>query len=102
MAKGNLRSFRYSDRVAELLEAQKGNSLNKKFENLVLYSHDQVPKVQKDLAFLQEQIDKKWKECNDLCARLREVSSLIGTLEQLQRYGEIAAKQARKITEKEL
>lgn len=102
MAKGNLRSFRYSDKVAELLERQEGNSLNEKFENLVLYCYEQVPQVERDLAFLQKQIDAKRKECRNLCSRLSEVSSLIGTLEQLQRYGEIAAKQAQAITENEL
>ena len=35
--KSNLRSFRYSDEIAAILEAQEGNSLNEKFESLVLF-----------------------------------------------------------------
>jgi hypothetical protein len=35
--KSNLRSFRYTDEVAAILEAQEGNSLNEKFESLVLF-----------------------------------------------------------------
>lgn len=38
--KNNLRSFRYSDRVAEILEGFDGDSMNAKFENLVLYCFD--------------------------------------------------------------
>ena len=38
--KTNIRSFRYSDRVAEILEASEGDTLNEKFENLVLFCSD--------------------------------------------------------------
>lgn len=102
MAKTNIRSFRYSDRVADLLEQQQGSSLNEKFENLVLFSSEKVPQVERELVLLQDQIDVKRKKYYDLCARLSEVTSLIGTLEQLRQYGETVAQQVKAITENEL
>ena len=47
--KTNIRSFRYSDRVAEILEASEGNTLNEKFENLVLFCYDELPGVKNEL-----------------------------------------------------
>ncbi|MBE7724524.1 MAG: hypothetical protein E7244_08870 [Enterocloster citroniae] len=43
--KNNIRSFRYSDRVAQILESMEGDSLNAKFENLVIFCHDRLPEV---------------------------------------------------------
>lgn len=51
--KTNIRSFRYSDRVAEILEASEGNTLNEKFENLVLFCYDELPKIKSDLEFFK-------------------------------------------------
>lgn len=45
--KTNIRSFRYSDRVASILESMEGANLNAKFENLVLFCNDKFPEVEK-------------------------------------------------------
>ena len=60
--KTNIRSFRYSDRVAEILEASEGNTLNEKFENLVLFCYDELPKTKRELdmykRFIKEEEEK--------------------------------------------
>lgn len=57
--KTNIRSFRYSDRVAEILESSEGNTLNEKFENLVLFCFDELPKVKRDLDMYQNLIKEE-------------------------------------------
>lgn len=44
--KNNIRSFRYSDEVAEILEGMEGSNLNEKFENLVRTCYVRLPEVQ--------------------------------------------------------
>lgn len=66
MKKDNIRSFRFSDRVLKILEGFEGKSLNDKFENLVLYCHDEVPKTEARLKHLNECIASKYKEFDKL------------------------------------
>jgi hypothetical protein len=54
--KNNIRSFRYSDRVAEILEQQEGKTLNEKFENLVLFCFDEKPNTEKQLKLIKSKI----------------------------------------------
>jgi len=98
--KSNIRSFRYSDEVAEILEGFSGDSLNAKFENLVLHCYKLLPKKKKELNQITKQVEDKEKEYIKLCSQLQEVSSLISTLETLKRYGEIAARQAQPVIKK--
>lgn len=100
MTKSNIRSFRYSDKVGEVLEGFQGSSLNEKFENLVLYCFDRLETRKKDLAKIEKDIEAKRKEYYELCRQLQDVSSLMQTLQTLQRYGDIAAKQAEAISKK--
>lgn len=63
--KNNIRSFRYSDRVAEILENAEGKTLNEKFENLVLTCHASLPEIQRKIDIeskhLQCMRDEWWK-----------------------------------------
>lgn len=51
--RNNIRSFRYSDRVAEILESVEGDSLNDKFNNLVITAYDALPEVRSELETYQ-------------------------------------------------
>ena len=64
--KNNIRSFRYSDRVAQILESMEGDSLNAKFENLVLFCHDRLPEVQKKYDMYKSMADRQWNEFMEL------------------------------------
>lgn len=63
-SKTNLRSFRYSDEVAGILEAFGGGSLNEKFENLILHCFWERKKV-------DELLTQKRKEHDRLCEQLK-------------------------------
>ena len=65
-AKNNIRSFRYSDRVAEILEAMEGDSLNAKFENLVLFCYDRLPEVKSKYESYKKMADREWNEFMEL------------------------------------
>lgn len=102
MSKSNLRSFRYSDKVAAVLEGFQGGSLNEKFENLVLYCFDRLETRKKDLAKIEKDIESKRKQYFELCKQLQDISSLMQTLKTLEHYGNIAVKQAEAISKKTL
>lgn len=85
MAKNNIRSFRYSDCVAEILEQQKGNSLNEKFENLVLYCHEQQPRIEITLKHYEKLVDEKRGELAALQGRLSSLHTLEGYIAEIER-----------------
>jgi len=99
--KSNIRSFRYSDKVSAILENFKGNSLNEKFNNLVIYCFDRLEQRTKDLADIENQIEQKRNTYHDLCKKLSDIDDLMRTLELIKRYGDIAVRGAKAISEGE-
>lgn len=97
--KTNIRSFRFSDRVNEILTGFEGDSLNARFENLVLYCFDQAPLAKANLERIEEDIVRKQQEYWKLCSQLREVHDLIETLERVMYYGQMAERKAKQISE---
>lgn len=97
--KSNIRSFRFSDQVKEILEGFEGDTLNAKFENLVLYCFDKVPQRKKDLEKINQDIAEKREEYWKLCAQMRDIQELISTLERIQYYGQIAERKGKQIAE---
>ena len=59
MAKNNIRSIRFSDELAELIDQQIGQTFTEKFENLVTRCVWELPKKEKELSLLDEQIKRK-------------------------------------------
>lgn len=77
--KNNIRSFRYSDEVAGVLEAFEGSSLNDKFENLVLYCFWERERIEKQIGHsrdllkdVESKIADRRRELYDLDALCRE------------------------------
>lgn len=95
--RNNIRSFRFSDSVLKHISEFAGDSLNDKFNNLIVYCCDRIPDRKKQLQIIEDDIDRKRNQYNDLCKKLREVDDLINTLKTLQRYGEIAVSKAESI-----
>ena len=62
MAKKNIRSIRFSDELAELIDRQIGNSFTEKFENLITKCVWELPKKEKELKQLEEEINEKREE----------------------------------------
>ena len=58
-AKNNIRSIRFSDELAELIERQQGNNFTQKFENLVTRCVWELPARERELEQLEERIREK-------------------------------------------
>ena len=94
-AKNNIRSFRYSDRAAEILEAMEGDSLNAKFENLVLFCYDRLPEVKSKYESYKKMADREWNEFMELSdlrdsikRDLNNIDSRLRSLDDLMSYVE--------------
>ena len=85
-SKCNIRSFRFSDRVAEILDSQDGSSLNAKFENLVLYCFDKVPLAEKELNSIENEIQAKRKVLYNLHNDIKSIETIKRELEYMEHY----------------
>lgn len=81
--KTNIRSFRYSDEVGGILEKFKGNTLNEKFENLVLYCFWNMKKIDRQLSQKQKEYDELCKKVEDKRKQLYEFDSLMSEKNRL-------------------
>ena len=63
--KNNIRSIRFNDELAELIDRQIGDTFTQKFENLVTKCVWELPNREKQLKDIEEQIKKERLE-NDL------------------------------------
>ncbi len=57
--KNNIRSMRFSDDVAALIESQPGNTFTQKFENLVTRCYWEKPQREEELKAIQKEIDRE-------------------------------------------
>lgn len=81
-SKPNIRSIRFSDDLAELIDCQAGNSFTEKFENLITRCVWELPQKEAELAEIEEKAKQQWA----LFFKLRdERQKLEQTMEGLQR-----------------
>lgn len=79
--KNNIRSIRFSDELAELIDRQAGRSFTEKFENLVTHCVWELPQKEAELKRLDEQIaDKR----NDIARLMSQSAKLQNTLNKLK------------------
>lgn len=102
MSKPNIRSFRYSDRVAEILINQPGDSLNEKFENLVIYCFDRVPWVEQRLETLEQQIEYKRKVMHDMEKTFEQINMMNQELSNMKIDLQRAARRAKAVADNDL
>lgn len=100
MAKPNIRSFRYSNEVAEILEAQRGNSLNEKFENLVSDCYLMLESRQRTLEQVNKQIEARRQVLRNLETATTELQMLQRDIDAAKRYFAIIERRAKSIAEK--
>lgn len=74
--KSNIRSFRYSDEIACILNQQPGDSLNAKFEYLVESCYCEIERRQQVLHNL-ENATEELNRLEKIYLRLRTVSALL-------------------------
>lgn len=65
-AKNNIRSIRFSDELAELIDRQVGDTFTQKFENLITRCVWELPQKEKQLASIQADIRREQERLYNL------------------------------------
>lgn len=80
--KSNIRSIRFSDELAELIEQQVGNTFTEKFENLITRCVWELPQKEKELERLENQIKAKRQQIAELSSRSARIINTVSDLER--------------------
>ena len=72
MAKNNIRSIRFTDELAELIDHQVGNSFTEKFESLITRCVWELPQKEEQLKHIQKQIEEEKGKLQNLRKLLEE------------------------------
>ena len=99
-AKSNIRSFRFSDEIAAILEAQDGDSLNAKFENLIKFCFQSIPQKQEQLDRINAQIEQRRETLRKLEKATAELAQLEKDIHSAQFSFGIVQRRAEAIAEK--
>lgn len=78
--KTNIRSIRFSDELAELIDRQQGRNFTEKFENLVTRCVWELPAKERELEQLEERIQEKRTQLQEMSAQARELRATINEL----------------------
>ena len=98
--KKNIRSFRYSDEIACILSAQKGDNLNAKFENLVKKCFCELDRKQKELDRIEEKIKERRQKLYDLERATAQLDMLERDIKNARFSFGIVERRAAEIAEK--
>ena len=97
--KNNIRSIRFSDELAELIDRQVGDTFTQKFENLVTRCVWELPQKEEELRRVQEQIDRERQRLYDLQRATEQLRLLEQDIKNAQRYFKIVERRAKAIAE---
>lgn len=75
--KNNIRSIRFSDELAELIDRQVGDTFTAKFENLITRCVWELPAKEAELARIEEQIREKRERYQELVREYNKLNSTI-------------------------
>ena len=78
--KNNIRSIRFSDKLAELIERQQGRSFTDKFENLITRCVWELPAKEKELSRIETQIQEKRKQLDKMTTQAGELNMTLNKL----------------------
>lgn len=99
MAKNNIRSIRFSDELADLIERQAGQTFTQKFENLITRCVWEVPAAEKRLEQVREEIKRERQRLYDLQRATEQLRMLERDIKDAQRYFQIVERRAKQIAE---
>lgn len=99
MAKSNIRSIRFSDELAELIDQQVGDTFTQKFENLITRCVWEVPAAEERLKKIQEEIKKERERLYNLQRATEELRRLENDIKNTQYYFGIVERRAKQIAE---
>ena len=80
MKKTNIRSIRFSDELADLIDQQTGNTFTQKFENLITRCIWEQPKREEELDRLDKAIAQKKEQLRKINAQIAELNYTINDL----------------------
>lgn len=95
--KSNIRSFRFSDEIAAILEKQEGKNLNDKFEGLVLFCFYKLESRKKDLADLEKRIQDERERLFRIQKATQELAYLERDIQSAKHYFGIVERRAQQI-----
>ena len=84
--KPNIRSIRFSDELAELIDRQAGNTFTEKFENLVTRCVWELPQREAELKEVQTQVRQEEKRLTDLRKRRIVLDQTIQSIQKSLDY----------------
>lgn len=99
MAKNNIRSIRFSDDLAELIDRQAGQTFTQKFENLITRCVYELPRQEERLKDIQEKIRQEQQRLYDLQRATEQLRMLERDIKDAQRYFAIVERRAKQIAE---
>ena len=86
--KNNIRSIRFSDEMAELIDRQQGDTFTQKFENLITRCVWELPEKNRELEQLETRIQEKRKQLQAMTAQTGDlrmtINSLIPKVQELE------------------
>lgn len=97
--KNNIRSIRFSDELAELIDRQVGDTFTQKFENLVTKCVWELPNREKQLKDIEEQIKKERERLYRLEQATEQLRQLENDLKTTQHYFKFVERRAKAIAE---
>ena len=98
-AKNNIRSIRFSDELADLIDRQVGDTFTQKFENLITRCVWELPEKEQQLKRVQENIDRERQRLYDLQKATQELRQLEKDIHSAQFYFGIVERRAKSIAE---
>lgn len=99
MAKNNIRSIRFSDELAELIDRQAGENFSQKFEGLIQRCVWELPAQEKRLAAIKEKIRQERERLYNLQKATEELHRLENDIKSAQHYFGIVERRAKTIAE---
>ena len=97
--KNNIRSIRFSDELAELIDQQVGDTFTQKFENLITRCVWELPQKEEELRQIQKQIKQERQRLYDLQRATEQLRMLEQDIKNAQRYFAIVEQRAKAIAE---
>lgn len=84
--KPNIRSIRFSDELAELIDRQTGNTFTEKFENLVTRCVWELPQKEAELKEVQKKVRQEEKRLAELRKRREKLDQAISDIQRRLDY----------------
>lgn len=92
--KSNIRSIRFSDELAELIDRQIGDTFTAKFENLITKCVWELPQKEEQIRILNEQIREKQNQLAEADSRYARILNHLRALEPKMEALEYAVAEA--------